>query len=298
MFANSTSLIREIQTEALSSNASANSLLRKAKVAAVKLDASETCTWIEHELKGYGTIPPDSYPDYRKINGTLRALNPYNGWIPVDLGNNSEFNYIMSLAHIGESMASIETTLNSGRGDRITFPLDHHRKSIIYEGQDFRFDLSIHISKGQIESIRDSVINLILDWSLELEKQGVIGEGMSFSNEDKKKAATVTQQIFAQNIGTVGDISDQANVSTTQFASNSSLDRDAIKNLLDQINLANDQLPESKINEINSICSKIDLENQNDESIKSHLLSLKAVCEGITGSILAQGILSGIAAIL
>ena len=58
-----TSLVEELQRDALDSSVSVLDLLRKALVVATKLNIDEFKEWIELELKGYSG--QETVPDYR-----------------------------------------------------------------------------------------------------------------------------------------------------------------------------------------------------------------------------------------
>ena len=75
------SIVIDLQDEILSSDCDIVQILRRAHVIAVKLGLKEFDQWISYELNGY----PDqnACPDYRKVRGTLKAFNPYHGWIPA-----------------------------------------------------------------------------------------------------------------------------------------------------------------------------------------------------------------------
>jgi hypothetical protein len=95
-----------LELQALSSDPSVDivATLMKAKMIAVKLGLPEITEWIELELNGYPTN--NAIPDYRKGQGQLKAFNPFNGWIPVDLSQidfellkNSRLSLLLSLFH-------------------------------------------------------------------------------------------------------------------------------------------------------------------------------------------------------
>jgi len=52
-------------------------------------------------------------------------------------------------------------------------------------------------SNNQVTSIFDAVRNRILDWTLKLEAEGILGEGMTFTPKEKEAAQHVvfTSQI-------------------------------------------------------------------------------------------------------
>ena len=61
------------------------------------------------------------------------------------------------------------------------------------------------IRVSQIYGIVEAVRNIVLEWSLKLETNGILGEGITFSKEEKTRAASVTYNI--QNFsGVLGDV--------------------------------------------------------------------------------------------
>ncbi|WP_048190131.1 hypothetical protein [Methanobacterium sp. SMA-27] len=68
------SIILELQKEAIDSDIDISNLLRKAYLVAKKLKIKDFEEWVKLELNGYGTI--DNKPEYRKVNGSLKFFNP------------------------------------------------------------------------------------------------------------------------------------------------------------------------------------------------------------------------------
>jgi hypothetical protein len=62
------------------------------------------------------------------------------------------------------------------------------------------------LGKSTIRGILDAVRNEVLRWSLELERRGVLGEGMTFSPEEKTRAAAVSYHIGTFS-GVLGNVS-------------------------------------------------------------------------------------------
>jgi hypothetical protein len=73
-----TSIVEQIQHDALDHNVPVSTLLRRVKLAATKLGLGAVEDWVEQELKGYRTHAPD----YRVVAGRPMARNPYRGWEP------------------------------------------------------------------------------------------------------------------------------------------------------------------------------------------------------------------------
>ena len=76
------------------------------------------------------------------------------------------------------------------------------------------------VSTTNLVAILNAVRNTILKWSLSLEQQGILGEGMRFSNEEKAIAMT-NQNIHIANFqGVLGDISGSAIAQNLEMAVN------------------------------------------------------------------------------
>lgn len=214
-------LVEEIQRDAVDEKISVATVLRKVKVAAAKLRLPNVEAWVEHELNGYpGEV---DLPDYRKLRGRPHALDPYNGWLPIFLGNNQDF---LSDAPIRQSLASVEDLVSRYKGGfmELVFP-----QSIIMKLNEILHTevgrMSNHIQVGQIQGIIEVVRNRALQWAIDLERAGVTGEGMSFNDKEKTIAggSSVTNfnihsiGTFAGNMGsgnTSGDISVSTSTST------------------------------------------------------------------------------------
>ena len=61
----------------------------------------------------------------------------------------------------------------------------------------FKLDVqpTLHISQPSVHSILDAIKDTILRWSLELEQNGILGEGMTFSEQEKKSAVQLNLEI-------------------------------------------------------------------------------------------------------
>ncbi len=174
------SLVHQLQSGALDSKVTVVDLLRKGLVVASKLGLPEFEKWVNGELNGY----PDgkSVPAYRRVNVELQARNPLKGWIPVLLtdpadaqafGQHAFTNPISELEHL----ASREGT--------IRMPLEDAWQLRIAQHTGWDFPTSQRVSTSSVVAIIDKVRHTLLQWALQLEKDGAVGEGLSFSAEEK-----------------------------------------------------------------------------------------------------------------
>lgn len=196
-------IVLELQRDAISETCSLGELLRKALVVAKKLHITDFELWVNHELNGY---PPGSeIPKYREVVGSIKAWNPYNGWIPVVI-KNAELARICSQRMIGQSVGSLET-LVSGRKDispQIPFPPEIETR--LMEWLKSPLQPTLLVASNQIDGILQVVRNIILNWSLELESRGILGEDMTFTSEEQQAAKKI-QSINIENFqGVLGDV--------------------------------------------------------------------------------------------
>jgi hypothetical protein len=191
-------LVEQIQAAALNRQESVSDLLRKMKLAAVKLGISEAIEWVDHELKGYGV--GSNVPEYRLVHGAAYGHSPYHGRVPV-MGDPAIVRKISSPT-LFESIASLESLVGSAEGgEELTIQLSPELTQRLNRGSGApAIPIFIHLPSSSVVGIVDQVRNRVLDWAIELEKQGITGEGISFSMSEKQKAAEVGTQI---TIGTV-----------------------------------------------------------------------------------------------
>ncbi len=196
-------IVLELQREAMDANISLEALLRKAFLVAKKLKLEDFEDWIYQEQNGY----TDGIPSYRRIVGELKAFNPYHGWItimlPADLSDTlSKMSLATSISAIfdvyNQSNGSICVSINSSLAEKINNILD----------DDLQYKIGFFVSKSEFYRIMSTVRNKILEWALLLEENGIIGEGMSFSEKEKKIAqeAKVLNQYVNNFYGDVNDI--------------------------------------------------------------------------------------------
>ena len=295
-------IVLKLQADAMRPDIPVASLLRTAKAVATKLNLEDALVWIDLELNGYGKIPYENLPTYRQLMGEPEAYDLNSGWQPVHAHDPKILDAI-SKAPIAQPVGAIEQELRKderqkGAGNFVV-PYPSETKTMLMKAVGMPADMHIRLSSGEVFNIVEAVRNLILNWSLELEKAAILGEGLTFSAEEKAEAAPVTQQFFAQNIGIAGNVMDQARVTTVQAAN---LDLSDVGQLLDQIQQAMSLLPDNTQDKLKPVVAELSQELQADNPDESTLRrimgSVRTICEGATSSIVAQGIISGLTKLL
>jgi len=188
------SLVLELQREALSQDWNVSPLLRKAKAVAVKLKLEEFRVWVDLELDGYQN---QEVPPYRVIKGQVKAQNPYRGLIPMMFGD-PEIAEKVSTHHCRMGLGPIEELVSKHdeSGGMLHIPLPDYLQLLLMKGQgEFPLPCILLIPKSGLVRILDSVRNTILDWSLKLEADGILGKEMSFSTQEKEVASGKAEQL-------------------------------------------------------------------------------------------------------
>lgn len=288
-----TPLILQIQDDCLNYKVPVVQILRKAKVAAVKLQLSDFLAWINSELNGYD-CEIDKLPPYRIVEGRPKAFNPVHGWKPI-LFEDVEFARLLSKAPIGQAIGPLEEMLSHPKGDSLySFTYPPEIVFNISKSLGFVTDVHMELSRACGLGIIDAVRNIVLNWTLELEQSGVIGENMSFKIHEKMDATQITQHFYAQNIGFAGHASSQNRIKTIQNMDNKQLDAENVGELVKQITIHLDSLPLNSRAEIDrhvaSLKQEIGNPVPNESRMRGILTSIKTVCEGCIGNLAAEGI--------
>lgn len=201
------SIVRQLQELALDPNSNLEELLNKCLFISRKLKIKPLRKWCELEIEGYSG---QQIPSYRKIKGELKAHNPVRGLIPFVIP--PELDEIVTnidvIQPIGE-ICSLVNTVDRKLFYTLTSEMNHILMQMQrdYLGSPMMPKLIIDIS--QLMAIQKKVRNIILDWSMRLEEDGVLGEGLKFSEKEKEKVAAMSVNNFnIQNMqGVAGNIS-------------------------------------------------------------------------------------------
>lgn len=186
------SIVLSLQADVMSSDCDIINILRKAHVIATKLDLKEFDSWITAELNGYkkgGVVP-----DYRHLRGQLKGWNPYSGWIPTlisDAGLEREVTEQDVLTPIPELAALIRDNTRN----ELTLTFSGVVQNALNKMFNTSMQYALHITKASVEAIIEAVKNTVLQWTLKLESENILGEDMKFTGAERKTARSFPQQI-------------------------------------------------------------------------------------------------------
>lgn len=295
----SSPLVIQLQEAAMDHRSSVSSLLTKAKVAAAKLRLGQLLSWIAFEINGYGN---EEVPEYRTMSAIPKLLNPYNGMIPI-LGDDPKLMKLLGIARTGQSVAELEK-LVEGKPQRLQMAFPPRLQAFVQQNMDLPIPMQGFwiIGSNQIEGILNIVRQNILDWSLELEDAGVLGQGLTFSATEKAAAMSVTNNFHGSNIGVFGSVTDHAAVTNNQGAVHSNIAQGDIRALVDQIQASQIHLPEAVQKDIarplSTLKEQSAMSTPNQSTVAGALKSIKTVCEGASGNLIASGVTTMIANIM
>jgi AbiTii len=213
-----TSLIDELQLDASNAAVSVSGLLRKALMVAAKLELSDVPEWINKELSGYSN--GDSLPTYRVLYGAVKAKS-LRGWVPVQFPTN-DLQEMISRQFVHDSVSEIEALTK--RDGHLVHGFPPEAQHLLQNLFQYETEFMCFLERARFDGILGEIRNQVLRWAIALDKAGIRGEGLSFTNAEKEKAHSMV--FHADNgsitIGVVGDVAGQANVATGEPAASRS----------------------------------------------------------------------------
>ncbi|EDL58260.1 AbiTii domain-containing protein [Gimesia maris] len=204
---NNLPLVLQLQELATNNESDISELLRKSLLVSTKLDLTEFRDWANSELHGYKE--DSNVPAYRQVLTDLRVLNPYHGYIPFLIDDPEFMDLICNNVKVTVGIGSLIDLLHGPNPEnaRLVMPLPSEVTIDLMrmQGRDFQLEPQRIVGRNQIAGILDEVRTIILEWSLKLEKDNILGEGLTFSAAEKNRAhANINIQNFQ---GILGDVS-------------------------------------------------------------------------------------------
>lgn len=180
-------IVLDLQLEALSKDSDVLNLLRKAYVVARKLKLDEFEEWVNSELNGYKD--GNKIPEYRKVKGEVKGWNPYHGWIPMIM-QDTEIENMISEHLVSDSIPNLKNVYDSANGSNATLQFNAGMNNLLSKLSGFNTKYALMISANQIYNIMERVRNIVLDWSITLEENDILGEGLQFTKREKDIAVS------------------------------------------------------------------------------------------------------------
>ncbi|NAN50812.1 hypothetical protein EX349_06350 [Pseudomonas protegens] len=275
-------LIRELVNAAIDPQISVTSLLQRGLVAASRLNLLDVTGWINSELSGYSN---SAVPDYRVIQGALVCEGELGGWMPLEV-RDAKLYQLMTRRPFGLSIPEIERFINRGESLIVFFPPD--KEAQIRAGMRPPARPGVEVQVAQIVGLIEQVRSRILQWALDLESKGILGEGKSFTVKER--------QIVAAQHYHFGDVTG----SQIQIGSNRSVQSigqgDTSSALSSLIDLLRDALARNEVQgdaaaelvaELKTLEAQAESPRPKASIIKETALSIQRVLEGTAANVLA-----------
>lgn len=279
MVNNMGSIVLELQNEIVSSNCDVVNILRKAHLIASKLKLADFDQWIQHELNGYPD--PESCPEYRKVRGSLKTFNPYRGWIPTSIQDN-EYEKKICERKLVNSISEIISLCQSS-GNVLTLDFSGEQLALFDKMADslLPMDYALHVPTTAVKDIEEKVKNTILEWTLKLESEGIVGENMVFSETEKESAVNMPQTVnnYYGNTSVINSPSD--NVQIVSGSENTvTFSYDKVKDVVDAVekSISESDLSKEDIETATELLADIKLKIEEEKKphiLKSALVGLK-----------------------
>ena len=275
-------LISEIQHGCLDENIPIESLLRRVKLAAAKLDLGQLEGWVDCELNGYMIAP---IPEYRKLRGDPLGFWRSGGWDLVTVENARHLK-ILSTAQINKSIGSLQHIISRKEKEFYDFSFLGDPQEIV---DGINTDLvqkisriATRVSHSEIIEILESVRNKVLDWSTEMERNSIAGKDYTFDKKERESAKSVTF-----NIGSIGKFSGnmgEGNISGDITLTDANLDE--IREKMKQILKVAPQLLKAGVenslpNDIDAVITETKKEKPDRNRIQSLLRSIHTALAGV-----------------
>jgi hypothetical protein len=222
------SLVEELQMDAINRDVRVSDFLRKALLVSSKLDIPGVPSWIDKELSGYeGT---DDTPPYRKLYGRVVART-IRGWVPVQFPT-TDLQASVAEQTVYQSVAEIEELLAANEELRCNFsPEGQHLLQQLFRAET---EFTCMHSRASLAAILDEVRSRILRWSMELSKAGIRGDGLTFTQQEKRVAHNIVVE-GVMNVGVIGDVHSATNIAVGERAHAGNVEAKDIQELVSAI---------------------------------------------------------------
>ena len=292
-----TALVPELVNAAIDTSISLGDLLRRALVVARRLAIPELVEWLNSELNGYDS---ESVPAYRRIQGQLMAENPFRGTIPFF--PSPDIVELLSDFEVRQSAFELIRLAQNPTSVFSHFPpnVEHTLMKMMQESNGITMRPVLKFSPVQVQGVIEKVRSQVLDFALDLESKGVLGEGMSFSQEEKQIVQQQHYHFQDVNGSQIQIGSERANQTMTQTNG----DMSAVLALIDLLHdsIEREHIAEDARNELQAELATLQAQAASPKPkwpiIKATVSSIKAILENTAGGMLATQLLPYLNAIL
>ncbi|WP_373034155.1 hypothetical protein [Sulfurovum sp.] len=257
------SIVLRLQKKCIDKDEDLQNLLREALVISKKLKLGDFEEWINCELKGY---QGKEIPSYRQVQTDLKFWNPYQGWIPA-IVQDKKIAKLFSQTNIGQPIGELENLSKNG-SNNLEINLQQNQKASIMKFFDTNLKPRQSVANVQIYGIINQVRNMLLDWTLQLEEDGILGNDDLIFSEGEKKAA---QNIHIESFnGVMGNVNKLGNLSTGANSTNV-YNENTISSEIDKLIV---EVQKLGLPDQNNVIRDLEASKENPEKAKTVLGSL------------------------
>ncbi|WP_347454240.1 hypothetical protein ABEF83_07830 [Acinetobacter thermotolerans] len=277
--------IKALQKLVLDPKSNLTDILRNALLISHKLGLDDFKSWCELELKGYEGIDNSNIPEYRCLYGSFHVLNVQNGSRQF-VGDQAIGQKISEgIVFFQEILANDQDSFDLRVSDDINAFLKKK-----YDLKSNNYIFYSMVDNVYIKKVLETVKTRVLEFSIQLEQQGILGEDWEFTIEEKKIAINITNfqgilgDVKHSNVQQTNTLTVQKNdfESLEQYLRNNGIEKADILDLKNIIDV--NPLPQSQSE------YSPDLKSWMTKMIGKSIDGTWQVTIGAAGSLLATGL--------
>ena len=159
-------------------------LLRRAHVLAFTYGHKELAQWTQHELNGYSET--EQVPDYRVLEGSLKAFNPSIGWIDILVSDDNRRKELCTLT-VRDSIPFLLSYINDN--PLIFNSLSGNEQVVLNResGMPYTMEYAVHFTKAAINDIFEKVRTRLSEQLVMINTQKISGRGMEQADKNSQE---------------------------------------------------------------------------------------------------------------
>lgn len=241
-------------------------------------------------------------PRLPTMRGEMKAWNPYHGWVPVYF-DSAEMAEVYSMRGCGQAIPELEGLLPSLQQSNGAFAMSFPKKHELQLMESIKplTRPTLHIQPTRVLGIIQTVKTVILNWTLKLEEDGILGEGLTFSQKEQEKVIASPAYHVTNFYAPVGQsqIQQQSPNAVQTMAGDDILATDAayieqvnalvpkVRDAIEKFGLAKPQVDEVK-SEIDTVEAQARSPKPKRLIIKSSFETIQRILEGAAGGAAGQ----------
>jgi hypothetical protein len=260
------SVVLKLQKKCLDKNEDLESLLLEALVISTKLQLKDFKAWVYNELNGY----EKDYPNYRNVYILPQIKACFTDWINPPIPKGAE--ELLSKRVLPDSVSVLEHMLLVKETGKFSINLIPLQKQTLLKLYPNAIDIRLVVIESEAYRILKKIRTVLLEWTLKLEEDNILGnDDLIFSEKEKEAAKSIHIENFNGVMGNVDNVSNMSTGANSTNVYNENNISNEIDKLITEVEKLGLQNQEQII---------IDLENSKNDSEKA---------KSVLGSLLGRG---------